>query len=191
MAGELAHVKVAVLVMDGFELIELTQPVNALREAGATAHVVSPEGDWVRGWDERDWGTAVPVDAELDLVDPAEYHALILPGGLFNPDQLRMNPRAVAFVRHFTDSRKPVAAICHGPWTLIEADGVRGRRLTSYPSLRTDLSNAGAEWVNEEVVVDGNLVTSRAPEDLPAFIRVLKETLKDAAEAHPPELEAR
>lgn len=181
MRDELPRMKVAVLVMDGFEQVELTEPVSALRECGVTTHVISPEGDWVRGWDERDWGTPVPVDVELAMAEPSRYDALLLPGGLFNPDRLRMEPTAVAFVRHFTHTGKPVAAICHGAWTLIEADGVRGRRMTSFPSIRTDLENAGAEWVDEEVVVDGNLVTSRSPDDLPAFIRAMRETLEVAA----------
>jgi protease I len=179
------HIKVAVLVADGFEQVELTEPVKALRRAGVTTHVVSSEGDWVRGWRERDWeSTVVPVDCELDLVDPADYHALILPGGPFNPDRLRMDTTAVAFVRHFGDHVKPIAAICRGTGVLIEGDMIRGRRVTSYPSLRTDLNNAGGEWSDEEVVVDGNLITGRDPEALPALVRVLKEKLLGDGESH-------
>ncbi len=178
MSNELGNVWVAILVTDGFEQVELTEPLDALNEAGATAHVIAPSGDWVRAWDRTDWGEEIPVDIPLERANPAGYDALLLPGGLYNPDKLRINPRAVEFVRHFVDARKPIAAICHGPWTLIEAGAVRGRRMTSYPSLRTDLENAGAQWVNEEVVEDGEIITSRNPNDLPAFIARMKTALK-------------
>jgi len=170
--------RVAALVADGFEQVELTEPVEALRSAGITTHVVSSEGDWVRGWRERDWESdVVPVDCELDMVDPGDYQALLLPGGPFNPERLRMDTRALAFIRHFGDHLKPIAAICRGTGVLIEGDIIRGRKVTSFPSLRTDLCNAGARWSDEEVVVDGNLITGRDRAALPAFIRVLTETL--------------
>jgi protease I len=163
--------KVAILVTDGFEQSELLEPRKALDEAGATTQVVSPAGDRVRGWNHKDWGNDVPVDVPLGSANAEEFDALLLPGGVMNPDQLRINPEAVEFVRRFTEAGKPVAAICHGPWTLLEAGAVRGCTLTSWPSLKTDLTNAGAKWVNREVVNDGGLVTSRDPEDIPAFNR--------------------
>ncbi len=163
--------KVAILVTDGFEQSELLEPRKALDEAGATTLVVSPAGEKVRGWSHKDWGNDVPVDVALDSANAADFDALLLPGGVMNPDQLRINPKAVAFVKSFTDAGKPVAAICHGPWTLLEAGAVRGRTLTSWPSLKTDLKNAGATWVDKEVVSDGGLVTSRKPDDIPAFNR--------------------
>ena len=180
MAMLLENKRVAVLATDGFEQSELTDPVNALKEAGATPEVVAPKEGEIRGWAHTDWGTSVPVDVELDSADPERYEALLLPGGLFNPDQLRMNRKAVDFVRHFVERDKPIAAICHGPWTLIEADGVRGKKMTSYPSIRTDLVNAGAQWEDGEAVVDGTLLTSRSPGDLPAFNEKMKEIFSRA-----------
>lgn len=165
--------KVAVLVTDGYEPSELTEPVAALLDAGANVTVVSDHPGTIRG--KADTDTA-GVDATLDTARPDDFDALLLPGGTKNPDSMRQDPRGVAFVRHFADAGKPIAAICHAPWMLVEADVVRGRRVTSYPSLRTDLRNAGAEWVDEEVVVDRGLVTSRTPKDLPAFnARMLEE----------------
>jgi protease I len=177
MAGRLEGKHVAILATDGVELVELTAPRDAARAAGATVHVVSPKrrGERLRGWERHDWGGEVPVDVSLGDAREASYDALILPGGVMNPDKLRMDEDAVRFVRDFFASHKPVAVICHGPWMLVEADVVRGRRLTSYPSIRTDLKNAGAEWVDEEVVVDQGLVTSRSPEDLEAFCREMVE----------------
>jgi protease I len=163
--------KVAILVADGFEQVELLEPKKALEEAGAKTEVVSPASEKVKGWNFRDWGKEVPVDVWIESANPDNYDALLLPGGVMNPDHLRMNPRAVEFVRRFVESDKPIAAICHGPWTLIEADAVRGRTITSWPSLKTDLHNAGANWVDRESVRDGRLVTSRKPSDLPAFNR--------------------
>lgn len=171
MAEELHGKKVAILATKGFEEVELLEPRQALQEAGAETQVVSPRPGTVRAWKFTDWGDEVPVDVTLDAASPEEFDALMLPGGVMNPDFLRVDPKAVAFVRAFFDAGKPVAAICHGPWTVIEAGRARGRRLTSWPSLQTDLRNAGAEWVDEEVVVDGGLVTSRKPDDLPAFNR--------------------
>ena len=161
--------KVAILVAHGFEQIELTDPKQALERAGATAHIVSPEKGEVKGWKHTQWGDTFPVDVALADAKPGDYDALLLPGGVMNPDHLRIDKDAVAFVRHFVGAGKPIAAICHGPWTLIEADGVKGRTMTSFSSIRSDLTNAGAEWVDKEVVVDRGLVTSRKPDDLAAF----------------------
>jgi deglycase len=162
---------VAVLVDDGFEQSELLKPREALDAAGATTRVVSPRDGRVRGWNHGEWGEQVKVDVPLGQARPDDYGALLLPGGVMNPDKLRMNPKAVAFVKAFFDAGTPVAAICHGPWTVLESGNAKGRRMTSWPSLQTDLRNAGASWTDEEVVVDGNLVTSRKPDDIPAFNR--------------------
>ena len=169
--NELRDLRVAILVTDGFEQVELIEPRTALDAAGAKTSIVSPKDGEVRGWNHTEWGDRFPVDRALAGADPAEFDALLLPGGVINPDKLRITPEAVAFVRSFLDAGKPVAAICHGPWLVLEAGGADGRRLTSWPSLRTDLQNAGAEWVDEEVVVDRNVVTSRKPDDIPAFNR--------------------
>lgn len=179
MANQLQGKKVAILATDGFEQVELTEPKKALENAGATAHVISPKEGKVRGWNHTEWGDEFNVDVPLDNAKAADYHALVLPGGVMNPDHLRMNDKAVRFTREFFEAQKPVAAICHGPWTLIEADVVRGRKLTSYPSLKTDLKNAGANWVDETVVVDNGLVTSRNPDDLPAFCDKLVEEVAE------------
>ena len=169
--GTLQGKRVAILVTDGFEQSELLEPRRALDEAGAKTQVVSPADKKAKGWNYKEWGNEVPVDISLDSAKADEFDPLRLPGGVMNPDQLRMNPKAVEFVKHFTDSGKPVAAICHGPWTLIEAGAVRGQKMTSWPSLKTDLKNAGANWVDQEVVNDQGLVTSRKPDDIPAFNR--------------------
>ncbi|MDQ3555604.1 MAG: type 1 glutamine amidotransferase [Gemmatimonadota bacterium] len=171
--------KVAILVADGFEQVEMTEPRKALIEAGAETQLISPAGGEVRGWDRTDWGDRFPVDVPLDRAQAVEYDALLLPGGVMNPDKLRMDPKAVHFVREFFRDGKPVSAICHAPWLLAEADVVRDRTLTSYPSLRTDLENAGARWVDEEVVVDEGLVTSRNPDDIPAFNRKMVEEIAE------------
>ena len=163
---QLDGLKVAVLVTDGFEPSELTEPVKALREAGAGVSIVSDHDGTIRGKTDAD---TAKVDLTLDTARPDDYDALLLPGGVKNPDTMRQDQRGVAFVRHFADSGKPIAAICHAPWMLVEADVVRGRRVTSYLSLRTDLRNAGAEWIDQEVVVDQGIVTSRSPKDLAAF----------------------
>ena len=165
----LRDLRVAILVDDGFEEVELIEPWKALREAGARIRIVSPKTDRVRGWNFTDWGHYTSVDVALDQAQPDEFDALLLPGGVMNPDSLRIQPKAVAFVKAFFDAGKPVASICHGPWTIIETGAVRGRKVTSWPSLKTDLRNAGAEWVDQEVVVSDNLVTSRKPDDIPAF----------------------
>jgi len=174
--------KVAILVDQGFEQVELIKPRKALDKAGAETKVVSPQEGEVRGWNSKRWGKSVAVDVPLDSADPSDFDALLLPGGVMNPDKLRMNSKAVDFVKHFVDSGKPVASICHGPWTLIEAGGVQGRTLTSWPSLRTDLRNAGANWVDEEVVTDRGLVTSRKPDDIRAFNKKMIEEFAEGAQ---------
>jgi protease I len=168
-ATKLDGFRVAILVTDGFEQAELEKPQKALEKAGATTKIISPNGTKVRGWESSDWGSKIPVDVALDDAQAVDFDGLLLPGGVINPDKLRMLPKAVAFVKAFFDQSKPVAAICHGPIMLIEAGVVQGRRLTSWPSIRTDLQNAGADWVYEEAVVDRNLLTSRKPDDIPAF----------------------
>jgi protease I len=179
----LAGKKIAILVADGFEQVEMTEPRNALEGAGAETALISPVESQVKGWQHTDWGSAFAVDVRLDQAHPEDYDALLLPGGVMNPDHLRMDPAAVQFVRGFVAAGKPIAAICHGPCTLIEARAVRGRRVTSYPSIKTNLKNAGAQWVDEEVVVDQGLVTSRKPNDLPAFNRKMIE--ESAEGMHP------
>jgi len=183
----LKGLRVAVLITDGFEEVEMTKPRQALMEAGAEARVVSPKGPRVRSWRSTAWGEDFPVDVPLNETQARDFQALVLPGGVMNPDKLRMDPKAVAFVKAFFDEQKPVAVICHGPWTVIEAGAAKGRRITSWPSLKTDLVNAGAKWVDEEVVVDGNLVSSRKPDDLPAFnremIKLFGRGIKDSRQA--------
>jgi len=170
MASEtLNGLKVAILVTDGFEQVEMTEPRKALDQAGAETQLVSPKDGQVKAWKFTEWGDEFPVDVPLAQAHPDDFDALLLPGGVINPDKLRTLPEAVAFAKAFFDAGKPVASICHGPWTIIEAGAARGRRLTSWPSLKTDLKNAGAEWVDQEVVVDQGLVTSRKPDDIPAF----------------------
>jgi protease I len=183
MARKIAGKRVAVLVDNGFEQVELEKPVQALRDAGADAVIVSPQKGKVKGWQHTKWGDEFDVDVQLDSASATDFDALVLPGGQMNPDNLRVNDRAVSFAREFFEAGKPVAAICHGPWLLIEADVVRGRRMTSWPSLRTDLRNAGAEWVDESVVVDSGLVTSRKPEDLPDFNRKMVEEIGEGVHA--------
>jgi protease I len=173
--------KVAILIEDGFEQVEMVKPRAALDDAGAETSVVSPRPQRVRGWNLVEWGQEFPVDMPLDNADPHNFDALLLPGGVMNPDKLRMEPRAVAFAKSFFDSGKPVAVICHGPWTVIEAGAARGRRIASWPSLKTDLRNAGAEWVDEEAVTDGNMVSSRKPDDIPAFNRAMIDLFSKSA----------
>lgn len=176
MNGPLSGIKVGILVADGFEQVEMTEPRKALEDAGAGTDLISPNKDQVRGWKFTDWGDEFKVDVRLDEALPEDYDALVLPGGTLSSDTLRKDPRAVRFVRTFFETGKPVAAICHGPWTLAEADVVRGRRMTSYESIETDLRNAGAQWVDEPVVVDDGLVTSRKPDDIPVFNQKMIET---------------
>ena len=175
MAEQLAGRRVAALVAKGFEQEELLKPRDALTAAGATVQVVSPDKFTVVGWNHTEWGDEINVDRSLDDALADDYDALLLPGGVMNPDRLRMNPKAVHFVRQFFEDGKPIAVICHGAWTLVEADVVRGLTMTSYPSLKTDLKNAGAAWVDQEVVVDRGIVSSRRPADLPAFINKMVE----------------
>lgn len=171
--------KVAILLADGFEQSEMTEPRKALKEAGAETVLVSPNPDAVKGWKEANWGDSFDVDLEIADAEPQDFDGLLLPGGVKNPDTLRMDEDAVEFVREFFNTGKPVAAICHGPWTLINAGVVQGRKMTSYPSVSADLKNAGAEWVDEEVVVDNGLVTSRKPSDIPAFSKKFIEELQE------------
>ena len=173
MGGKLEGARIAAVVEEGFERIELVGPKRALEEAGAVVDVISPHKDAVRSWAHGDWGEEFKVDVLLPFADPDRYDALLLPGGVRNPDRLRRNEDAWRFVRAFFTANKTVAAICHAPWTLIDAGVIDGRRLTSYPSLQTDLTNAGATWVDEEVVIDRGLVTSRSPQDIPAFNRAM------------------
>ena len=181
----LNELKVAILVTDGFEQVELTEPRKALDQAGARTQIVSPKDGQVRGWKFTDWGENLPVDVKLDGAKAEDFDALLLPGGVMNPDELRTLPKAVAFAKAFLDAGKPVASICHGPWTIIETGAARGRRLTSWPSLKTDLRNAGADWVDQEVVVDRNLVTSRKPDDIPAFNPTMIALFREARSAAP------
>lgn len=183
MTQSLNQKKIAILVADGFEQVEMTEPRKALDEAGAQTFIISPNGDTVQGWNHFDKGDTFPVDVPVNSANPAEYDALLLPGGVANPDQLRVDEKAVQFVQSFFAAGKPVAAICHAPWTLIEAKVVDGRTMTSWPSLQTDLKNAGAQWVDQEVVVDHGLVTSRKPKDIPAFNRAIVEAFAAAKQS--------
>jgi protease I len=173
MASNLKGKKIAILATDGFEQSELMEPRKALDEAGATTVVIAPKSGEIRGWKSKDWGQSVKVDKTLESANPNEYDALMLPGGVMNPDHLRMDAAAVNFVRQFVATGKTVAAICHGPWTLIEAGAVNGKTITSWPSIKTDLKNAGANWVDQEVATDGQFITSRKPDDIPAFSRAI------------------
>jgi protease I len=178
--------KVAILVADGFEQVELTGPRQALHEAGAETRIVSPAKGQVQGWKHFDKGEKFTVDVPLEQARPQEFDALLLPGGVANPDQLRIMPKAVDFIRHFFTEGKPVAAICHALWPLIDAEVVRGRTMTSWPSLKTDLINAGARWVDQDVVVDNGLVSSRKPDDIPAFNRKMVEEIKEGKHQRQP-----
>jgi protease I len=175
MPDKLTGKRFAILATNGFEQSELEEPKKALEAAGARADVVSLNQGQIRGWRHTDWGNSVAVDVPIERANSDEYDGLVLPGGVINPDKLRMDPEAVDFVRAFVAAGKPIAAICHGPWTLINAGGVRGRKMTSWPSLQVDLENAGAHWIDQQVVVDQGLVTSRKPDDLPAFNRKMVE----------------
>ncbi|MEP2772447.1 MAG: type 1 glutamine amidotransferase domain-containing protein [Fulvivirga sp.] len=171
----LKNKRVAILVEDGFEEVEFTKPLDALKKAGAEVDIISPKSGKVKAWNSTDWGAEYDITKQLKEASYDDYNALMLPGGVFNPDKLRMNDNAVSFVKSFFETGKPIAAICHGPWTLIETNALQGRKVTSYPSIKTDLKNAGAHWVNEEVVVDKGLVTSRNPDDLQAFCQKMVE----------------
>jgi protease I len=177
MASELNGKKIAILATDGFEESELLEPRKALDASGATTVLVSPKDGEIKGWNHTEWGKAVKVDKPLAEANPNDYDALVLPGGVMNPDHLRMDPAAVNFVKQFVATGKTTAAICHGPWTLIETGSLKGRTVTSWPSLKTDLKNAGANWVDQEVVADGQFVFSRKPDDIPAFNRAIIESI--------------
>ncbi len=179
MNQKLQGKKIAILATDGFEQVELTEPKKALEQAGATVHVISIKPGQIRGWKSTDWGDNTKVDKVLGDVKPTDYDGLVLPGGQINPDKLRIEPKAVAFVSDFFYAGKPIGAICHGPWLLVEANVLKHRTLTSWPSVRTDIRNAGGHWVDEEVVTDQNLTTSRKPDDIPAFNeRLIRELSK-------------
>lgn len=173
--SNLSGKRVAILATDGVEQVELTEPRQALLDAGGHPVVVSPKNGSIKGWQHDHWGDEIKVDLPLDQAKADDFDALMLPGGVMNPDHLRQNKQAVQFVRAFFDTGKPIAAICHGPWMLVEADAVRGRTLTSWPSLQTDIRNAGGDWVDREVVTDMGIVTSRKPDDIPAFNRKMIE----------------
>jgi len=183
MARNVQGKKVAILTENGFEEVELTSPMNALEQAGATVQIISPQKDKVKAWNHDHWSIELPVDKNLSDANPEDYDMLLLPGGVLNPDQLRMNKEAVSFAQHFLEQGKPLAAICHGPQTLIETGMLDGRTMTSYPSLKTDLMNAGVNWEDKEVVVDNGLVTSRSPKDLEAFNRKVIEELGEGKHA--------
>ena len=165
--------RVAILATNGFEQSELMEPRQRLMDAGFSVQVVAPKGPQIRGWKDKDWGKSVDVDAELSSVSPNDYDALVLPGGVINPDLLRVDEKAIAFIKAFDAAGKPIAAICHGPWLLVESGSAKGRDVTSWPSVKTDLTNAGARWHDKEVVVDGHIITSRKPDDLPAFCNAI------------------
>lgn len=178
---EISKARVLILATDGFEQSELEVPMKELRDRGATVHVAAPAktlrtGE-IMGWKGADWGRAVPVDTTLDAVDASSYDALVLPGGVINPDKLRVEPKAIETIKGFVRDGRIVAAICHGPWLLAEAGAAEGRQMTSYKSIRTDIENAGAEWIDKEVVTDEGIITSRSPEDLPAFVAKIVEEI--------------
>ena len=170
--------KILIMATDGYEQSELNVPLEKLKAAGATVRIAAPNTGEIKGWDKTDWGASVSVDMKIDDVDADDFDALVLPGGQINPDVLRMNEKAVELVLDFLDSEKIVAAICHAPWLLVEADAVEGRTLTSWPSIKTDIENAGGDWVDEEVVVDDNMITSRSPKDLDAFVAKIIEEIE-------------
>lgn len=180
--------RIAILATKGVEEVELTKPKRALENAGAKVDVIAPQSGIkagkIKAWDMTDWGDEIEVDVVLSNAKSGDYDALHLPGGVMNPDYLRLEPQAIEFVRSFLQEGKPIAAICHAPWTLIEADGVRGRKMTSWPSLKTDLKNAGAEWVDQEVVEDKGLVTSRKPDDIPGYVRAMIHLFSRATSHH-------
>ncbi len=179
----LCNVKIAIVATNGFEQSELGEPKRLLEAAGARVDVIAPEGGTITGWKHNNWGDQVKVDKTIDLAKAGDYDALVIPGGVINPDKLRLDRRAVNFIRQFAGQHKPIAAICHGPQMLIEADLVRDREVTSWPSLQTDLKNAGAQWHDQEVVRDGTLITSRKPEDIPVFVAALIAALASEAGA--------
>lgn len=189
MSTQLQGKKVAILATDGFEEVELAEPRQALLDAGATVHIIAPDSETIRAWDHTDWSKDYKVDVKLEDAKVEDYDNLMLPGGVMNPDKLRMNKQAIRFAKEFMHNGKPIAAICHGPWLLVETQELDGLKMTSYPSIKTDLINAGANWVDEEVVVDKGLTTSRSPDDIPAFNRKMIEEFaegvhKEMARSH-------
>jgi protease I len=185
MAGKLNGKRVAILATDGVEQVELTEPRKALEEAGAKTTLVSPKTGKIKGWQHDHWGDELDVDLALDQANANDFDALMLPGGVMNPDHLRTNAKAVEFVRQMFQAGKPVAAICHGPWLLVEAGVIRNRTVTSWPSLQTDIRNAGGDWVDREVATDNGLVTSRKPDDIPAFNRKMVEEFAEGVHNRP------
>jgi protease I len=183
MASNLNGKRIAILATDGVEQVELTDPRKALDDAGARTELISPKSGEIKAWKMKEWGDSLKVDKTLDQARPQDYDALVLPGGAMNPDHLRMDANAVDFVRQFVATGRTVAAICHGPWTLIEAGAVAGKTMTSWPSVKTDLRNAGANWVDREVVTDGQFITSREPDDIPAFNRTLIDAVSSGGQA--------
>lgn len=183
MPNEVKGRKVAIITENGFEEVELTSPMNALEQAGVTVHIVSPQKEKVKAWSHDHWSIELPVDKNLPGANPEDYDMLIVPGGVLNPDKMRINKDCVAFAEHFLEQGKPVGAICHGPQLLIETGMLDGRTMTSYPSIKTDLENAGVTWVDKEVVVDNGLVTSRSPADLEAFNKKILEELGEGRHA--------
>jgi len=181
--ADLEGKKVAILTENGFEEVELTSPKKELEAAGAQTFIISPQKEKVKAWDHDHWSIELPVDVHIDKADPADYHALLIPGGVINPDKMRLNSKCVEFAQHFLETGKPIAAICHGPQLLIETGMIDGRNLTSYASIKTDLQNAGASWSDKEVIVDNGLVTSRSPRDLDAFNHKLIEEIKEGQHA--------
>lgn len=179
MKYDLKNKKVAILLTDGFEEEEFTKPLNALKEAGAEVDVIAPHDGEVKAWNHGEWGESYKVDKTVNDANPDDYDSIMLPGGVMNPDKLRMNEKAVRFAKSFFEAGKPVAALCHAPQLLIETGALKGRTLTSYPSLRTDLENAGATWKDKEVITENGLTTSRSPKDLPAFIDKMLEEIKE------------
>ncbi len=184
MSSELKGKNIAILATDGFEQAELTDPRKALEQAGATTVVIAPKNGEIKGWNKKDWGQSIKVDKNLADANPHDYDALMLPGGVMNPDHLRMDAAAVNFVRQFVSTGKTVAAICHGPWTLIETGALKGKTVTSWPSLKTDLKNAGANWVDQAVVTDGQFIFSRKPDDIPSFNKAIIESVSQGVHEH-------
>lgn len=175
----IAQSKILIMSTNGFEQSELMVPLEKLRQAGAQVHVGAPEAGEIKGWDQKDWGRSVPVDVTIDAISAGDYDAIVLPGGQINPDLLRLQPKAIALIKDFYQQGKVVAAICHAPWLLIEAGLAQGRRMTSYESIKTDVKNAGAEWLDQPVVADKGLVTSRKPDDLDAFVAKVIEEIEE------------
>lgn len=175
----LENKKVAILATDGFEKSELFEPLKALKEEGAEVHIISPDSGSIKSWDKNDWGESVSVDVTLANANPSDYDSLVLPGGVINPDKLRVNEDALKFIRSFFEQHKPVGAICHAPWLLISAGVIENRKVTSFKSIKEDVINAGAKWTDHEVVVDQGLITSRNPDDLPAFMAKIIEEIKE------------